>query len=362
MNTIHSFPDTASEKRFIKIYTQHHYKSEPLNSFLKRADVEHSKLSKYNFPLFVDPNFHISEFIAKYVVYQIKGPVKGLEKGKIDPFSLIRKFSKDEVTKAEIFLSCGINWRKEELDSYIHLIDTILCFKSPSKLYKNVLKSISTCPQGMVYSLDVGININEGVPVKHSNSIIPVVSENTVLYLYYFELLFGLDNSEVLFDWINNDFIKDKGLKYLCIDNGVFVSQIKGEAYPTFDKKTRLCSSNKVIIKYSSKVVERYKSQMNFISIGEKEDKIEEKGKRKAIPKPVRNQVWKNHFGDKLKGKCYCCKTKLGALESWEAGHIVAHTNGGPDIAENLRPICGTCNKSMGSMNMDDFYKRYFSK
>ena len=39
----------------------------------------------------------------------------------------------------------------------------------------------------------------------------------------------------------------------------------------------------------------------------------------------------------------------------FECGHVKAKTNGGKNSVENLRPICGICNKSMGTNHMYDF-------
>ena len=82
--------------------------------------------------------------------------------------------------------------------------------------------------------------------------------------------------------------------------------------------------------------------------------------KRISIPKTVKAQLWKCYFKNKGKGKCYCCDEKILSLGSWEAGHVIAQKYGGGDEIDNLRPVCSTCNKSMGTMNMDEFKKRYF--
>jgi len=84
------------------------------------------------------------------------------------------------------------------------------------------------------------------------------------------------------------------------------------------------------------------------------------KASRKAIPKKIRGQTWTNHFGTSTKGSCFCCNTALDAFDIWHAGHIVSNANGGADIADNLRPVCGSCNLSMGTENMDDFKVRCY--
>jgi 5-methylcytosine-specific restriction endonuclease McrA len=82
---------------------------------------------------------------------------------------------------------------------------------------------------------------------------------------------------------------------------------------------------------------------------------------RRAIPKKIRGLTWKEHFGDSMRGACFCCKKTLEALDEWHAGHIVSHANGGKDTVANLRPVCISCNLSMGTENMDDFKARCYS-
>ena len=81
---------------------------------------------------------------------------------------------------------------------------------------------------------------------------------------------------------------------------------------------------------------------------------------RKAIPKKLRGEVWKNHCGDSTKGLCYCCSTELDIFDVWHAGHIISHAYGGTNTVENLRPICSSCNLSMGTENMDEFKARCY--
>ena len=46
-------------------------------------------------------------------------------------------------------------------------------------------------------------------------------------------------------------------------------------------------------------------------------------------------------------------------LYSFECGHVVSEKNGGKPTIDNLRPICSFCNKSVGTMNMEEFKKKY---
>lgn len=82
------------------------------------------------------------------------------------------------------------------------------------------------------------------------------------------------------------------------------------------------------------------------------------KKRKRCVPKTIRNQVWRKYNGSTLDGKCFCCCLPL-AYECWEAGHVISDAHGGESIVENLRPICLSCNRSMGKMNMFDFMRQY---
>jgi hypothetical protein len=84
------------------------------------------------------------------------------------------------------------------------------------------------------------------------------------------------------------------------------------------------------------------------------------KYKRKSIPKSVKDNVWNTYIGKtRGVGQCYCCRGNIDS-KNFDCGHIVAAAMGGENITENLRPVCATCNKSMGVQNMDDFKSTYF--
>lgn len=80
---------------------------------------------------------------------------------------------------------------------------------------------------------------------------------------------------------------------------------------------------------------------------------------RVSIPRAVRNSVWNVTFGREAGiGACYCCGG-LVSQQDFECGHVLAVAMGGLNILENLKPVCGACNKSIGSRDMDEF-KRVF--
>ena len=76
---------------------------------------------------------------------------------------------------------------------------------------------------------------------------------------------------------------------------------------------------------------------------------------RKKIPAVIREQVWKKHNANVCDvGECYVCKAGL-RFADMECGHIVAHALGGATVVDNLMPICKTCNRDMGIMNLMEY-------
>lgn len=82
--------------------------------------------------------------------------------------------------------------------------------------------------------------------------------------------------------------------------------------------------------------------------------------KKRAINKRIRLLVWNKYIGEELGiGKCFCCRvTKIDKME-FHCGHIQSRKDGGKDTVDNLRPICPSCNSSMGTNNMMDFIKEH---
>lgn len=100
----------------------------------------------------------------------------------------------------------------------------------------------------------------------------------------------------------------------------------------------------------------------------EKDDEKDEyknmpKRRKKTIPKALRASVWHTYIGQEIGlTKCPCCETSDITPFNFECGHIIAESKGGTTTLDNLRPICGTCNRSMGSVKMTEFILTYFPK
>jgi len=77
--------------------------------------------------------------------------------------------------------------------------------------------------------------------------------------------------------------------------------------------------------------------------------------KSKKISQAVKNIIIEKYTKDD-KLCCYCCKFKLRLCDV-EMGHIKSRKNGGADTVDNLVPLCGSCNKSISTRNVDEFLK-----
>ena len=76
----------------------------------------------------------------------------------------------------------------------------------------------------------------------------------------------------------------------------------------------------------------------------------EQKKRKDPIYMALRQAVWVKHMGRVFEGKCRTtwCPSTITVF-NFECGHNVPESWGGPTTLENLFPICGTCNKSMGN-------------
>lgn len=80
---------------------------------------------------------------------------------------------------------------------------------------------------------------------------------------------------------------------------------------------------------------------------------------KQTIPPILRSKVWFKFFNSS-EGKCYCCFGNI-SLNSYQCGHIISEFNGGKTIAENLVPVCKSCNTSMGVTNLYAYKEKYYS-
>lgn len=80
---------------------------------------------------------------------------------------------------------------------------------------------------------------------------------------------------------------------------------------------------------------------------------------KKKIPQALRNSVWVTYMGKVYIGKCFCCGTEEISHANFACGHVQSEKNGGSTSLENLRPVCVSCNSSMGTIDMEEFKKTF---
>jgi hypothetical protein len=89
-------------------------------------------------------------------------------------------------------------------------------------------------------------------------------------------------------------------------------------------------------------------------------DNDTKKIKKKFIPITLKKLVWNNYIGEEIgKAKCLCCKLTDITQLSFNCGHIIPESKGGELKQNNLKPICQSCNSSMGTMNMHDYIHQF---
>ena len=71
---------------------------------------------------------------------------------------------------------------------------------------------------------------------------------------------------------------------------------------------------------------------------------------KETIPKRIRELVWTTHNDETFKHKCYVtwCNNNINVF-NFQVGHDIPESKGGTLDIDNLKPICGNCNLSMGN-------------
>ena len=83
------------------------------------------------------------------------------------------------------------------------------------------------------------------------------------------------------------------------------------------------------------------------------------KKQKSKISKSLKNACWIKEYKNNLTGICPIsfCKNTI-SKDKFQAGHIISEYNCGKTNIDNLKPICSSCNLSMGSNNWIDYDKK----
>ena len=124
-----------------------------------------------------------------------------------------------------------------------------------------------------------------------------------------------------------------------------------------FKMKEEIEKQKKIAEEENKKKLEE---EQKLLEQTKRKEKEEAKKKKQSIPKQVRIIVWNHYIGeDIIKHRCLCCKKVIITNTNFDVGHVLSEKNGGTHEINNLRPICGACNHSMGTENMVDFVVKY---
>ena len=127
------------------------------------------------------------------------------------------------------------------------------------------------------------------------------------------------------------------------------------EAKSTKDKPLAASSEESDEIKEKEKDKDKEKDKEK-----EKENARITETKKIAIPKKVKTDVWNTFIGQGINAhKCLCCLKTTITNTDFHVGHVLSEANGGTLNMDNLRPVCASCNYSMGTMSMKDYVIKY---
>ena len=149
-------------------------------------------------------------------------------------------------------------------------------------------------------------------------------------------------------------------------ENIMFIKSIKYEESLTIQEEENI-KNDKIIEEQEEKenIKKRIKKQeqeekiKNDKIIEEQEEKIKNQ-KKKNIPKNVKTNIWNTYIDANIpRHKCLCCKKSIILNTEFHVGHVISEFHGGTLEINNLRPICASCNYSMGTMNMVEYIVKY---
>jgi len=130
----------------------------------------------------------------------------------------------------------------------------------------------------------------------------------------------------------------------------------------TIDNKIKTTEHSEIIntIEIKNNTNKENDNKIDDISKVTNTNKVKNK---KKIPQSVRIAVWDKYIGLTIGQKlCDICNTNNINQFNFHCAHVIAEINGGAATIENMRPICQSCNLSMGKINLNDYTKLYFNK
>jgi 5-methylcytosine-specific restriction endonuclease McrA len=199
------------------------------------------------------------------------------------------------------------------------------------------------------------------VEVKVSGKALPIDKEN------YLDMTAQILHTVHMYSITDIDESLVNKLSLLALD---IKSKIKSKVWPKenellkgfYDNIVRFISkavkqscknstSNKLPVKTTPKKIKNTK----LANVVSKDNSV--KYVKTKINASLKQSVWLKYIGDLQAGKCMCCSLAVITKQGFDAGHVVAESKGGATKLQNLRPVCKTCNTSMGTKNMEEFMR-----
>ena len=110
-------------------------------------------------------------------------------------------------------------------------------------------------------------------------------------------------------------------------------------------------------------IVRGYLQNIGFVNnTASTSNNIASKKKKKAkIPQSLRIATWNKYVGEEHgKTKCLCCKSVSITVFNFHCAHVISEAKGGSLTLDNLRPVCCSCNLSMGTQNLYEYSNTHF--
>ena len=163
-----------------------------------------------------------------------------------------------------------------------------------------------------------------------------------------------------------------KKIDYICIHESCKRSLA---SHSSLQYHVLHCKSNKQYVsdEMKNKLNEQNKMlemlEMLVLEVEElKKDKIKStlvkkkpKAKRTTLPSKRKTEVWESYVGRAIGiVMCFCCGIKEVSSREFIVGHVTSIDQGGSNNVSNLRPICSSCNNSMGTQDMVSYMKKYY--
>ena len=135
-------------------------------------------------------------------------------------------------------------------------------------------------------------------------------------------------------------------------------AKVAGQTVATAHKTLPTSPRKEALEKPRKEALEKPRKERT--SLETKEDTKKQPLSKCTIPKKVRTDVWNTFIGPNIPiHRCLCCLKTTICMTDFQVGHVLSEHCGGNLNIDNLRPICASCNISMGTTNMKEYVVKY---